>query len=50
MAEDKLSNGNSTNKTETNTTTEYGSWDFTVNSEEASWICAFFYGVRINCH
>ena len=38
MAEDKISNGNGTNKPETNTTTEYGSWEFTVNSEEASWI------------
>ena len=41
MAEDKISNGNGTNKNETNTTTEYESWDFTVNSEEASWIGKF---------
>ena len=41
MAEDKISNGNGINKTETNITTEYGSWDFTVNSEDASWIGKF---------
>ena len=41
MAEDTNSNGNGTNKTEKNVTTEYGSWDFTVNSEEASWIGKF---------
>lgn len=41
MAEDKNSNDNDINETETNATTEFGSWYFTVNSEEASWIGKF---------